>query len=62
MKKSVDKLVKNIKPIINGYYYSRSYKNSNYDFKGGYINPSNNYCEHIDNNSMIKSGIIMIKI
>jgi len=62
MKESENKLVKNIKPIINGYYYCRTKNEKPNTFKGGYIAPKNNFVSSFDNNSLIKSNIIMVKI
>jgi hypothetical protein len=50
-----------IKPIINGAYYDR--KTMTGGFKGGMIeNTSDNVVIHIDNHSMLKSGIRAIVI
>jgi hypothetical protein len=50
-----------IKRIINGAYYER--KTMTGRFKGGMIeSPNNNVVIHIDNHSMLKSGIRAIVI
>ena len=47
-----------IKPIINGTYYDR--KKMGGEYKGGMI--KSDYVIHIDNHSMLKSGIRAIVI
>ena len=45
-----------IKPIINGIFYERK------KMVGGYNRPNCDYVAHIDNNSLLKSGIKTIVI
>jgi len=54
------KLMSCIKPIINGIYYER--RNMYANMSGGYSGNMTDYVVHVDNSSMLKSGIRTILI